>query len=122
MNSSVALNKFRWQLQSVRLSLEREIKIRASQAGEAQRPQKMLCQVYKGGSEEESSHHKANLNFIFLSLYVYLFKNCQFSSHWKSAEPVFCSKELSSLPGKKKKAQLSIVWWENSKLYIENFR
>ena len=46
MNSSVALNKFRWQLQSVRLSLEREIKIRASQAGEAQRPQKILCQVY----------------------------------------------------------------------------
>ena len=46
MNSSVALNKFRWQLQSVRLSLEREIKIRASQAGEAQRPQKTLCQVY----------------------------------------------------------------------------
>ena len=54
MNSSVALNKFRWQLQSVRLSLEREIKIRASQAGEAQRPQKILCQVYKGGFEEET--------------------------------------------------------------------
>ena len=42
MNSSVALNKFRWQLQSVRLSLEREIKIRASQAGEAQRPKTIL--------------------------------------------------------------------------------
>ena len=46
-----------------------------------------------------NSHHIANLNFLFLSLFVYLFKNCpfQFLSHWELDEPVFCSEELSCL-------------------------
>ena len=38
----------------------------------------------------------SKFEFSFLSLCVYLFKNCpQFLSHWESAEPVFCSEELS---------------------------
>ena len=49
-------------------------------------------------------YHTANLNFLFMSLYVFLFTNgpSQFLSHWESAEPVFCSEELSSLPCKNK--------------------
>ena len=49
-----------------------------------------------------NSHHKENLNFLFLSLCVYLFKKCpsQFLSHWQSAETVFCSKEFIFLPYK----------------------
>ena len=49
----------------------------------------------KDGSVEErlykKLHYTANLNFLFLSLFVYLLKNCysQFFSKWKSAEPVF---------------------------------
>ena len=44
----------------------------------------------------------ANLNFLFLLLFVYPLKNCssQFFSNSKSAEPVFCSEELSCLPYK----------------------
>ena len=39
----------------------------------------------------------SKLNFFKVHC-VYLFKNCpQFLSHWKPAEPVFCSKELNSL-------------------------
>ena len=52
--------------------------------------------------------YERNWNFLFLSLCVYLFKNCpsQFLSHWKSAEPVFCSEELNSLPFKNQNSQL----------------
>jgi hypothetical protein len=50
-----------------------------------------------------------NLNFLFLSLFVYLLKNCysQFFSNWKSAESVFCSEDLSCLPYKNKSLTLS---------------
>ena len=71
-----------------------------------------------------NSHHTANLNFLFLSLYVYLFKNypSQFLSHWELAESVFFCEELSCLPYKNQtKAWLSVLWWENSNLlYGEN--
>ena len=52
-----------------------------------------------------NSHHTAILNFLFLSLCVYLFKKCpsQFLSHWELAGPVFCSEELSCLLYKKLK-------------------
>ena len=58
------------------------------------------------------SHHAANLNFLFLSLCVYLFKNCpsQFLSHWESAEPVFCSDELIGLPCKNKNKSLTLSY------------
>ena len=48
------------------------------------------------------SHHKANLNFLFLSFCVYLFKKCpsQFLSNWELADPVFCSEQLRCLPYK----------------------
>ena len=44
-------------------------------------------------NSEQSAKTWENLNFFFLSLFVYLFKNCssQFLSHWESAELVFCS-------------------------------
>ena len=45
-------------------------------------------------------------------LCVYLFKNCpsQFFSHCESAEPVFCSKELSSLPFKNQNKSLALSY------------
>ena len=46
---------------------------------------------------------------IFFSCHcIYLFKNCpsQFLSHWESAEPVFCSEELSFLPFKNQNKSL----------------
>ena len=54
------------------------------------------------------SHHTANLKFLFLSLCVYLFKNCpfQFLSHWESADPVFCS----SLPCKNQNKSLTLSY------------
>ena len=60
------------------------------------------------------SHHTANLNFLFLSLFVYLLKNCssQFFSNWKSAEPVFCSEELSCLPYKNQNKSLTLSFGE----------
>ena len=55
-------------------------------------------------SMEETLVYKfsANLNFLFPSLCVYLFKICpsQFFSHWELSEPVFCSEELSFHPFK----------------------
>ena len=43
-----------------------------------------------------------NMNFLFLSVFVYLLKNwsSQFFSSLKSAEPVFCNQKLSCLPSK----------------------
>ena len=43
--------------------------------------------------------------FIFLSICVYLFENCpsQFLSCWESAEPAFCSQELSKSALQKQK-------------------
>jgi len=83
---------------------------------------------FKGGSVEEtlmmymfSPYSKFNL--LFLSLCVYLYKNCpQFFSHWESAEPVFCSEaSVVFLAKTKKKAWLSVIWWENSNLLcVEN--
>ena len=54
------------------------------------------------------SHHTAN--FLFLSLCVYLFKNCpsKFLSHWESAETVFCREELGSLPCKNQNKSLTL--------------
>ena len=56
----------------------------------------------------------ANLNFLFLSLFVYLLKNCssQFFSNWKSAEPVFCCEELSCLPYKNQNKSLNLSFGE----------
>ena len=77
-------------------------------------------------SMEETIMYKfsANLNFLFLSLCVYLFKTCpsQFFSHWELAEPVFCCEELSCHPYyTKTNAWFSVLWWENSNLlYGEN--
>jgi len=58
------------------------------------------------------SHHTANLNFLFLSLCIYLFKNfpSQFFSHWKSAEPVFCSEDLSNLHCKNQNKSLPLSY------------
>ena len=49
-----------------------------------------------------NSYHTANLNFLVLTLCIYLFRNCpsQFLSHWELAKPVFCNEELSCLPYK----------------------
>jgi hypothetical protein len=72
----------------------------------------------KGGSEEERLYKKlystANLNFIFLSIFVYLVKNSssQFFSNWKSTEPVFCSEELSCLPYKNQNKSLTLSFCE----------
>jgi hypothetical protein len=74
--------------------------------------------LVKGGSVEErlykKLHSTANLNFLFLSLFVYLLKNCssQFFSNWKSAEPVFCSEELSCLPYKNQNKSLTLSFGE----------
>ena len=59
-----------------------------------------------------SSHHTANMNFIFMSLCVYLFKNfpSQFLSYWESAEPMFFSEELSSLPCKNQNKRLTLSY------------
>ena len=58
-------------------------------------------------------HSTANLNFLFLSLFVYLLKNCssQFFSNW-TAEPVFCSEELSCLPNKNQHKSLTLSFGE----------
>ena len=73
----------------------------------------------KGGSVEETLVYMFSpyRKFEFSSpvTLVYLFKNClsQFSSPWESAEPVFCSGKLGSLPCKNKtKAWLSLIWWK----------
>jgi len=62
----------------------------------------------------KTPHHTANLNFLFLSLFVYLLKNCssQFFSNWESAEPVFCSEELSCLPYKNQNKSLTLSFGE----------
>ena len=59
-------------------------------------------------------HYTANLNFLFLSHFVYLWKNwfSQFFSNWESAEPVFCSKELSCLPYKNQNKSLTLSFGE----------
>ena len=68
----------------------------------------------KGGSVEDRLYEKpystANLNFLFLSLFVCLLKNCysQFFGNWKSAEPVFCSEVLSCLPYKNQNKSLTL--------------
>jgi hypothetical protein len=73
--------------------------------------------LVKGGSVEErlykKLHSTANLNFLVLSLFVYLLKNCssQFFSNWESAEPVFCNEELSCLPYKKTKQKPNSQFW-----------
>ena len=58
------------------------------------------------------SHHTSNLNFVFLSFCVYLFKNCpsHFLSHWESSVPVFSSKEHSSLPCKNRNKSLTLSY------------
>ena len=67
----------------------------------------------KGGSMEERHlkkfHSVADLNFFFPSFFVYLLTNwsSQFFSNWKSAEPVFCSEELSCFPCKNQNICLS---------------
>ena len=77
-----------------------------------------LVSFLKGGSVEErlykKVHSTANLNFLFLSLFFYLLKNCfsQFFSNWKSAEPVFCSEELSCLPYKNQNKSLTLSFGE----------
>ena len=52
-----------------------------------------------------NSHHTAKLNFLFLSLFVYLFNKCfcQFLSHWELAKALVCSEELNCLHYKNKK-------------------
>ena len=59
------------------------------------------------------SHHTANLNFLFLPLCVYLFNSCpsQFLSNLESAEPMFCSEELSSLPCKNQNKSLTLIYF-----------
>jgi len=54
------------------------------------------------------SLNTANLIFFSLSLCVYLYKNrtSQFFSHWKSAEPVFCSEDPLQKPKQKPASQL----------------
>ena len=51
-----------------------------------------------------------NLNFLFMSLCVYFFKNCpsQFLSHWESAKPMFCSEELSFLSYRNQNKSLTL--------------
>ena len=68
----------------------------------SERSEQIFCflKLVTGGLVEEwlvymfSSYRK--FEFLFLSLCVYLFKNCpsQFLNHWESAEPMFCSEEL----------------------------
>ena len=63
-------------------------------------------------NSEQSAESCENLNFFFLSPFVYLFKNwsSQFLSHWESAESLFCSEELGSLPFKNQnKAWFSVL-------------
>ena len=59
-------------------------------------------------------HSSGNLNFLFLSLFVYLLKNCssQFFSNRKSAEPVFCREELSCLPYKDQNKSITLSFGE----------
>jgi hypothetical protein len=73
----------------------------------------------KGGSVEErlnekKPHSTANLNFLFLSLFVYLLKksSSQIFSNWKSAKPVVWSEELSCLPYKNQNKGLTLSFWE----------
>ena len=66
--------------------------------------------MWLGG--RNASHHTANLNCLLLLFCVYLFKNCplKFFSHQESAEPVFCSKELSSHPCKNQNKSLTLSY------------
>ena len=59
-------------------------------------------------------HFTANLNFLLLSLFVYLLDNSssQFFSYWESAEPVFSSEELSCLPYKKQNKSMTLSFWK----------
>ena len=72
----------------------------------------------KGGSVEERLykrlHSTANFNFLFLSLFVHLLKNCSFQifSNWRSAEPVVCSEELSCLLYKNQNKSLTLSFGE----------
>ena len=56
----------------------------------------------------------SKFEFFFLSLFAYLLKNCssQFFSNWKSAEPVFCSEELSCLPYKNQNKSITLSFGE----------
>ena len=64
----------------------------------------------------------AYLNFLFLSLCVYLFKNCpQFLSYWESAKPEFCSEELSSLPCRNQNKSLTLSYVVGKFEFVENF-
>ena len=68
-----------------------------------------------------NSHHIENVNFLFLSLFVYLFKYCpsQFLSRWESAEPMFCCEKLTLLPYKNQNKGLTLnSWWENSNFAV----
>ena len=75
---------------------------------------------------EEQLYKKASLyskfEFLFLSLLAYLLKNCssQFFSNWKSAEPVFCSEELSFLPYKNQNKSLTLSFGEG-KFKLKNW-
>ena len=63
-----------------------------------------------GRNSCKKSHQRANLNFLFLTLCAYLFKNCpsQLLSYWEVAQPVFCSEELSCLPYKNQNKSLNL--------------
>ena len=52
--------------------------------------------------------------FFFLTLFVYFLKNCSSQSfrNRKSAEPVFCSEELSCLPYKNQSRSLTLSFGE----------
>jgi hypothetical protein len=57
-----------------------------------------------------NSHNTANLNFLFLSLCVYLFNKCpsEFLSHWELVEPVSSCEELCCLSNKNQNKSLTL--------------
>ena len=75
-----------------------------------------------GRNSYKKSHHRANLNFLCLTLCAYLFKNCpsQLLSYWEVAQPVFCSEELSCLPYKNQNKSLNLSSLAGNLLYGEN--
>ena len=78
--------------------------------------------ICKGGSVEETliynSQHTAKFEFSFPVTLCLSF--CElFLSHWESAEPVFCSEELSFLPYKKQnKSRIFFSGRENSNFAV----
>ena len=68
----------------------------------------------EGWLYKKTLHFTANLNFSFLSHFVYLLKNfsSQFFSNRESAEPVSCSEELSCLPFKNQNKSLTLSFGE----------